>query len=299
MLCKKPYTSQHGLAFPCGQCMPCRIRKRREWAHRIMLEASQYEDNAFVTLTYDDKEYDGRDLVPSHVQDFLKRLRASVAPVRIRFYLVGEYGDEGWRPHYHAALFNHPRCVRGRTRRSRGRVDWRGCCEVCRNVGDKWGYGDIELGILEAASAGYLARYVTKKLTRTDDARLDGRWPEFARMSNRPGIGHDVMFEVASVLMQFDADVKLVDVPNVLRSEGEEKPLGRYLRGKLREMIGKDKNAPEVSLEEYKAEMRELLEEAKNDPEVLTLKQAIVRRYGTKVASLEARTKIFKQRSSL
>lgn len=299
MLCKKPYV-QGTLAYSCGQCMPCRIRKRREWTHRIMLEAAQYEDNAFVTLTYDNEHLpNGSSLVPLDVQLWLKRLRIEW-PARIRFYLVGEYGDDSWRPHYHAALFNYGRCARGRTKRDiRNRVDWAGCCETCRLVGRTWGLGDVDCGVLETSSAGYLAGYVTKKMTRTDDPRLEGRWPEFARMSLRPGIGKDAMHEVASQLMRYDLDVKLVDVPNTLDHGGRGLPLGRYLRGNLRLMIGKDKNAPEGALQKYSAEMLDLLKAGIVDAENPSLRSQIIKKYGGRAKSVEARGEIYRKRGSL
>lgn len=299
MLCKRPYV-QGTLAYSCGQCMPCRIRKRREWTHRIMLEAAQYEDNAFVTLTYDNDHLpNGGSLVPRDVQLWLKRLRVNW-PARLRYYLVGEYGDDSWRPHYHVALFNYAPCVRGRTKRDvRNRVDWRGCCSSCGLVGNAWGKGDIDVGILETASAGYLAGYVTKKMTRTDDPRLNGRWPEFARMSLRPGIGFDAMHEVASQLMRYDLDVKLVDVPNVLDHGKKHLPLGRYLRGNLRVMVGKDKNAPEEALQKYSAEMLELLQAGVADKESPSLRSQIIKRYGGRAASVENRYRIFSKRGSL
>lgn len=65
MLCKNPYVSSAGRIFGCGQCMPCRFNKRRIWSHRIMLEAGQYKDNAFVTLSYaDDYLPAGGNVVP-------------------------------------------------------------------------------------------------------------------------------------------------------------------------------------------------------------------------------------------
>ena len=38
---------------PCGQCLECRIQSARTWADRCVLEAKNYKDNYFVTLTYE------------------------------------------------------------------------------------------------------------------------------------------------------------------------------------------------------------------------------------------------------
>ena len=92
---------------PCGRCVGCRLERSRQWAIRCVHEASLYDNNCFITLTYDS------DHVPSDgslrvedFQNFMKRLRKSVAPRRVRFFHCGEYGERGDRPHYHAILFN-------------------------------------------------------------------------------------------------------------------------------------------------------------------------------------------------
>ena len=54
MLCSSPITVTGLGVVGCGQCIPCRINKRREWVGRLTLEAGLYTDNAFLTLTYDD-----------------------------------------------------------------------------------------------------------------------------------------------------------------------------------------------------------------------------------------------------
>lgn len=181
----------------------------------------------------------------------------------IRFYACGEYGDATQRPHYHLALFGFPRCFRGRTKRSlrTGRVDWLGCCEPCRTLGNAWGLGDIELAPLEEGSAHYIAGYVTKKMTAADDDRLQGRHPEFARMSNRPGIGADALHEVAHTLMEHGLD-ELPDVPHALRHGKKMLPLGPYLTRRLRKLIGRDEKTPESTLEKAQEEMRSVREAA-------------------------------------
>ena len=132
MKCRNPYLN-NGMAYGCGQCMPCRLNKKRIWTHRIMLESYEYSDNTMVTLTYDDEHLprldDGRGtLVPKDFQDWLKRFRKAVEPRRVRYFGVGEYGDQLWRPHYHVILFNYPTCSFGLSRYSKTRVS---CCSFC------------------------------------------------------------------------------------------------------------------------------------------------------------------------
>ena len=68
----------HGniIPLPCGKCLACKLSKAREWAVRCVLEASMYEENCFVTLTYDDEHLPTDHLVSRKaIQDFIKRLR--------------------------------------------------------------------------------------------------------------------------------------------------------------------------------------------------------------------------------
>lgn len=132
------------------------------------------------------------------------------------------------------------------------------CCSHCDLIRDTWGHGNIHSGELNVHSAAYIAGYVTKKMTGKDDPRLEGRHPEFARMSNRPGIGAHAMAEVASVFLTHDLDETEVDVPNHLNHGRTAYPLGRYLKRKLREQIGKSPDTPEVIKNKYEEEMRPL-----------------------------------------
>lgn len=269
MLCEAPLTIQTGGAHErmlvgCGQCMPCRISKRRVWVHRIMLEAALHKENAFVTVTYRPDRLPLTvgglpNLEPADLRNFLKRLRKAVEPGRIRFFAAGEYGDRTELPHFHLALFGYPTCWHGRSTYSSTRAS---CCPSCDLIRDTWGHGLVFLGTLGDDSAQYIAGYVLKKMTSLSDTRLAGRRPEFARMSNRPGIGADMMHEVASTLLKFNLETTQADVPVSLRHGTRQLPLGRYLTGKLRQYVGKDPGAPDAIKKERETELQRLRDAA-------------------------------------
>lgn len=309
MKCEDPFI-KGGLAFPCQKCEACLFNRRRVWAHRIMLEAVQYEDNAFVTLTYDDEHlpmvdsslYGGPGLLPSlslrDTQLWHKRLRKRLAPFRYRYFLAGEYGSTTWRPHYHVALFGVPSCARGITGLGMVRPDWKRCCDACRLVGETWENGSVYLGVLEANSAQYVCSYVTKKMTRRDHWKLLGRDPEFSKQSNRGGgLGIGALDEIASEWLRLNLDDRQADVPVSLAHGRRELPLGRYLRRKLRARVGKEENAPQSTLDQMAEEMRPLREVAFENSR--SLKSEILNAQAARVASFHARMKIFSQRGSL
>lgn len=313
MKCKNPFING-GQAYGCGQCLPCRIKRRREWTHRIILEALQHSDNAFVTLTYSTENLKTSSGAPwtevsnekssvnvRDVQLFMKRLRTAIAPLKVRFFAVGEYGDETERPHYHAILFGFPTCSRGRTYRRPGtsRPLPQRCCDQCRLVSDAWGKGDIDCGIVEKDSCQYVAGYTVKKMTGVTDERLCGRNPEFARMSLKPGIGLDALHEVASVFMQYDLEKSQSDVPVTLRHGALELPLGRYLRRKLRLMVGRDEKAPPEVLEKLALELFPLRMAARKDKENPSFKKQVINANKGAVARVESRQRLFKGRKSL
>lgn len=271
------------------------------WTHRIMLEALQYEDNAFVTLTYSDEFLPaGGSLNPKHLQDWLKRFRKKIEPARVRYYAVGEYGDESQRPHFHIAVFGFPACDHGSTLHGAENIG-RDCCASCRVIFDTWGMGNIFVGTLELHSAQYIAGYVTKKMTSPDDERLQGRHPEFCRMSLRPGIGADAMHDVASELMRFNLENTQADVPVSLRHGSKTLPLGRYLRRKLRTMVGKDEKTPESVVAEAQAEVRAVYEATFDSAKYgsQAFKKGVVALGEQRVRQMEARKLIHKERKQL
>lgn len=292
-----------GAAYGCGQCMPCRVNSRRVWTHRIMLETTQHAVNSFWTLTYRDEDIpltpdNLQTLKPEDLTAFIKRLRHHHLPHKLRYFNVGEYGEQTGRPHYHLALFNFPTCERGVTRTNR-RGD---CCRICDHVREIWGHGLVYAGNLEASSAAYICGYITKKLTRRGDIRLCGRNPEFARMSLKPGIGAGFIPEVASVILDHNLDT-LSDVPTSLRTHGRVQPLGRHCTQVLREHIGRSRSAPSTTIQAHQEKLRPLQEAARQTAVKgfysETLKQLIIEANEGKFLQLKAKQAIYKKRSSL
>lgn len=149
--------------IPCGNCIDCRLLKAKQWAVRCVHEAKQYEENYFLTLTYKNKPY-GNMIDHTHVQGFMKRLRRRLPP-GVKSFGSAEYGTKNGRPHYHLLLFNAPlretlkewKPIRGNMYYLSSAVDaaWRD------TKGNSIGFHS--LSDLTFESAGYTARYVTKK----------------------------------------------------------------------------------------------------------------------------------------
>lgn len=181
--------------LPCGQCIGCRLERSRKWAVRCMNEASLYDQNCFITLTYDDEHLPPYgSLEKSGLQKFFKRLRKH-AGSGVRFFACGEYGAQLGRPHYHAVIFNWD---------FSDKKLWKTFGDsrlyTSRLLEQFWPFGFCTVGNVTFESAAYVARYVLKKVTgdaaKEHYTKLDpftGELfevaPEFVNMSRRPGIG--------------------------------------------------------------------------------------------------------------
>ena len=157
---KKLDQRMESLKLPCGQCVGCRLARSRMWATRCVHESKSYDQNAFITLTYNDEHcpYDGS-LIKSHFQNFMKRLRKSIDGKRIKYFHAGEYGEENKRPHYHACIFGHD---------FSDKALWSVRDGVHLYTSDDldalWGMGFCTVGDVTWQSAAYVARYVMKKV---------------------------------------------------------------------------------------------------------------------------------------
>jgi hypothetical protein len=147
----------NGVYVPCGRCMGCRIARTREWTVRLLHELPYHECATFLTLTYDEEHIPVMEKtindVPIVVNNTLKKKdlinffrRLKNEPQRkFKYFACGEYGDITQRPHYHAIVYGlHP--------------------EEKELVLENWKYGLVDLGIVNAKTARYTAKYIQKKL---------------------------------------------------------------------------------------------------------------------------------------
>ena len=206
----KSFVDLDPIQIPCGQCIGCRLERSRQWAIRCVHEASLYQQNCFLTLTYDNEHLphvinkETGELIPSlnkrDIQLFLKRLRKSYPSIKIRFFQCGEYGELLHRPHHHVLLFNFDfpdkKFFKAVNRQP---------LFVSESLQRLWPYGLSSIGSLTFESAAYVARYITKKIT--GDAAPDyyaGRLPEFITMSRRGGIGREWFDQFANDVFPHD-----------------------------------------------------------------------------------------------
>lgn len=167
-------------------------------ALRCEKEASLYDRNCFITLTYAPEFLPPNgSLSKAHAQKFMKRLRYKFGE-GIRFLLCGEYGERNLRPHYHACLLNFDFDDKVQTRVT----DLGHKVYTSASLAKLWRFGIHEVGSFSFETAGYVARYITKKVTgeraashyggvdETTGEILPGRLlPEFVLVSRRPGLG--------------------------------------------------------------------------------------------------------------
>lgn len=175
--------------LPCGQCIACRLARSREWAIRCVHEASLYDDNCFITLTYNDENLpDDLSLRKSDFQKFIKRLRKRFPRSKdnnIRYFHCGEYGEKLSRPHYHACLFNFDFIDKTVWKVENGFRLY-----TSETLQQLWPYGYSVIGDVTFESAAYVARYILKKVTGdAAPGHYGDRQPEYTTMSRRPGIG--------------------------------------------------------------------------------------------------------------
>lgn len=227
MLCSKLATRKDGFQFPCGQCLNCRVNRRRDWQSRLLLEAASHKYAAFVTLTFEDRGI-RTILRRSDVKWFLRQLRFHHPS--IRHFTAAEYGDKFGRAHYHSALFSDTPILDDHLRES-------------------WPFGTVDIGNVEPSSLDYMLGYILKD-KKEHPWLVESRYPEFRSFS--PGMG------------KFALTHLLIDgctLPREFRVFNRLWPIGRYLRDRAKKMGYDVSQTDTKKLEEYDAQvMRAMLQ---------------------------------------
>lgn len=250
------------ISVPCGKCPDCRKKRAMEWSFRLTQEQRESYTGMFLTLTYRDEDlvYSVAAKEPElhfeHTQAFIKRLRRKASYMykkknqpdfrkygrhaqvfeqrfqemegsKIRYYLVGEYGTQNGRPHYHMIVFNIPRPLKYELEKI-------------------WGHGRVDIGTVTAKSVRYVANYVMASGDQHED-----KVQESARMSN--GIGANYLEKAGYHRKQS------LDKAATIRYNDFDIPMPKYYRDRFyideeRELIAdRNKNTYQAKLEAQKS----------------------------------------------
>jgi hypothetical protein len=223
---------------PCGQCVGCRLERSRVWAIRCVHEASLYDDNCFITLTYADENLpENNSLDKSAFPKFMKRLRKRFPNLAIRYFMCGEYGEKFTRPHYHACLFNFDFADKSLWSVKNGIRLY-----TSPTLSELWPFGYSIIGDVTFDSAAYVARYIMKKITGEKAQEHYGDLqPEFCTMSRRPGLGKGWYDKYSNDLFPHDRTIingKEVTVPKFYRQLHElDQPKVAFLLKTIRKKL--------------------------------------------------------------
>jgi len=197
------FDHKHGQAddpivAPCGKCLPCRLNCSTDRAIRSVHEASQHEQNSFHTYTYNDENLPkNKSIDPQEMRKFIQRYRYYLGPdIPIKYSIIGEYGKQTWRAHYHGLIFGHQfDDLEEYSVNHQGDIQYKS--ETLNKI---WGKGDCIVGELTKQSAGYVARHnISKikgeaaaehyKIVDPETGEIFPVLPEFHICTTQPGIG--------------------------------------------------------------------------------------------------------------
>lgn len=166
-MCVSPKTIKQGNKFvtvPCGHCYQC-IRKRKlDWEVRISSEMSVSDSAFFSLISYNEENYPDPDVADKKaIQDLVRRLRRFLEhhygkDVKLKYFIVSEYGEERNRLHYHAIWFIKGLCI--------DRYQWKILLEA------EWGKGFCSAYLLAPNWIRYACKYMQKKYNMMLASRL-------------------------------------------------------------------------------------------------------------------------------
>lgn len=197
----------------CGRCPYCLRRRVAEWSFRLRKEDERSDASFFVTLTYKDiSHFTPRgfmNLSKRDLQLFFKRLRKDTPETVWKYYAVGEYGTDNWRPHYHIILFASTQWTKD---------------QLLIQLYKSWNQGIVDVGSVTGASVAYTLKYVQKP-KRVPVHKNDDRLPEFSLMSK--GLGSN--FITKNIEDYYRSHLE----DNFVLQDGFKVPMPRYYRERI------------------------------------------------------------------
>jgi len=239
------------IQVPCSKCVSCIEAKRSQWTIRLKEELKVSSSALFLTLTYNDENIVVNDndegvLLKRHIQLFLKKLRRKFdyakKQYKIRYFVIGEYGTQTQRPHYHMILFNVP-------------------LHQEQYIVASWDLGFVHFGTVEMASIHYCTGYL---LQINED--IENRPKAFALMSK--GLGRSYI----NRMNDYHADTQNFQYTFF---DGVKAPLPRYYKDKIFSSADKERNNMKVQILSDKSDneiLRSLSGKVKNPEQTVQLR---------------------------
>lgn len=203
----------NGYLCPCGRCAGCLKDYQNDWNFRLYREARSAECARVYTLTYMDDRCPEK-LNKRDVQLFFKSFRKVLDKydIKLRYFLVGEYGSETKRPHYHALFFYNGEYVQ--------RIN--DTLFLDDLVQQSWQNGYTLGDNADMASIQYCTKYL---LNRDPNKKEVYRDNHFMLCSRRPGIGNCYLEEYGDDIR--NNNKSYVSINNI------KQKLPRYFRKKV------------------------------------------------------------------
>ena len=226
---------------PCGKCVNCLSKNRQDWSFRLKKELKASSSAIFLTLTYLDEflpmSKTGKPEVSKiDVQLFLKRLRRRCPGVKVRYYLVSEYGPETKRPHYHGIFFNLPYTEKGNEKKLNDLITDAWSQE---KDGIRQSMAFIKIGTVTGASIGYVTKYL---ITKNDE--FEGREKVFSLMSRNPALGSNYLKSAYVWHKPENGDNRFY----AIGEDGQKIGLPRYYRDKIFSPLEKERENSAVKV---------------------------------------------------
>lgn len=195
-MCVSPKTIKRGSQFitvSCGHCYQC-IRKRKlDWEVRISSELSVSDSSFFSLISYNPENLPEPMVADKKaIQDLIRRLRRffdyTYGPsVKLKYFIVSEYGEMRNRLHYHAIFF-----IKGL---DIDRYQWKVLLEK------EWGKGFCSAYNLSSNWIHYAVKYMQKSYNIMLASRLgydayDKSHQEFSKVECSSGLKDEIPYDM-------------------------------------------------------------------------------------------------------